>query len=46
MADSPILAKTHDFLLWLVPQTLKFPKSQRFILAQRLSGAGLTSTSS
>lgn len=42
MNDSPIFAKTHDFLLWLVPQTIKFPKSQRFVLAQRLHGSALT----
>jgi hypothetical protein len=41
MAESPILVKTHDFLLWLVPQTIKFPKSQRFLLAQRLHGTAL-----
>lgn len=41
MLDSPILVKTHDFLLWLIPQTLKFPKSQRFVLAQRLQGSAL-----
>jgi hypothetical protein len=34
MADSPIFAKTDDFLVWLIPQTLKFPKSQRFVLAK------------
>lgn len=42
MLDSPILVKTHDFLLWLIPQTIKFPKSQRFVLAQRLHGSALT----
>ena len=42
MADSPIFVKTYDFLLWLLPQTLKFPKSQRFVLAQRLHGSALT----
>ncbi len=42
MADSPIFVKTSDFLLWLLPQTLKFPKSQRFVLAQRLHGSALT----
>jgi hypothetical protein len=41
MADSPIFAKTYDFLVWLIPQTLKFPKSQRFVLAQRLHDAAL-----
>lgn len=41
MPDSPIFIKTHDFLIWLLPQTLKFPKSQRFVLAQRLHGSAL-----
>jgi hypothetical protein len=41
MADTPIFAKTYDFLVWLIPQTLKFPKSQRFVLAQRLHDAAL-----
>ena len=39
--QSPIFVKTYDFLLWLVPLTLKFPKSQRFLLAERLSGMAL-----
>jgi len=34
-AQSPIFIKTYDFLLWLIPLTLKFPKSQRFLLAER-----------
>jgi hypothetical protein len=34
--QSPIFVKTYDFLLWLIPLTLKFPKSQRFLLAERL----------
>ena len=45
MADprpqSPLFVKTYDFLLWLIPLTLKFPKSQRFLLAERLSGMAL-----
>ena len=41
MTDSPIFAKTYDFVAWLIPQTLKFPKSQRFVLAQRLHDAAL-----
>ncbi len=36
MAQSALLIKTYDFLKWLVPVTEKFPKSQRFVLAQRL----------
>lgn len=39
--QSPIFVKTYDFLLWLIPLTLKFPKSQRFLLAERLSGMAL-----
>lgn len=35
--QSPIFIKTYDFLLWVIPLTLKFPKSQRFLLAERLS---------
>src|SRR5690606_17474015 len=31
--QSPLFVKTYDFLLWLLPITLKFPKSQRFLLA-------------
>jgi hypothetical protein len=39
--QSPLFAKTYDFLLWLIPLTLKFPKAQRFLLAERLSGMAL-----
>lgn len=35
--QSPIFVKTYDFLLWFIPVTLKFPKNQRFLLAERLS---------
>ncbi|RLC74607.1 MAG: diversity-generating retroelement protein Avd [Chloroflexi bacterium] len=38
---SPLFVKTYDFLLWLIPLTLKFPKSQRFLLAERLSKIAL-----
>ena len=39
--QSPIFVKTYDFLLWLIPTTLKFPKNQRFLLAERLSRMSL-----
>ena len=39
--QSPLFVKTYDFLLWLIPRTLKFPKSQRFLLAERLSSMAL-----
>lgn len=39
--QSPLFVKTYDFLLWLIPLTLKFPRSQRFLLAERLSRMAL-----
>src|SRR3974377_207844 len=35
-AQSPIFAKTHDLLLWLLQHTARFPKSERFRLARRV----------
>jgi hypothetical protein len=37
--ESPIFTKTFDLLAWLLPVTLKFPKEQRFVLAQRVQKA-------
>ncbi len=34
-----IYTKTYDLLAWLFPLTAKFPKEQRFVLAQRLIDA-------
>ncbi len=34
--QSPIFAKSYDFILWLLNHTEKFPKSERFRLARRL----------
>ena len=34
--QSPIFAKTYDFLLWLLGRTARFPKNERFRLAKRL----------
>ena len=36
--ESPIFSRTHDLLRWLVQAARKFPRDQRFILAQRLLG--------
>jgi hypothetical protein len=33
---SPIFVRTYDFLLWLVPHLLNFPRSQRGVMAQQL----------
>jgi hypothetical protein len=40
MDPSPIFAKTYDLLSWLVPLAQRFPKAQRFILAQKIQDAG------
>lgn len=34
--QSPIFAKTSNFLLWLMNHTENFPKSERFRLAKRI----------
>ena len=39
--SSPIFVKTYDLLAWLIPQTMRFPKSQRFVLAKRVQDAAL-----
>jgi hypothetical protein len=36
MNESPIFARVHDLLLWLIPRTLRFPREHRFILAKRI----------
>ena len=39
MKESPLFARTHDLLLWLVRRTESFPRSQRFVLTRRLQDA-------
>ncbi len=39
--ESPIFVRTYDWLRWVMPLTLSFPKSQRFVLAQRLQQKSL-----
>lgn len=36
MKQSPIFSKTYDLLTWLIPLTIKFPRSHRFVLARVL----------
>jgi hypothetical protein len=36
MNESPIFSKTYDLLLWLVPQTTKFPRQHRFGLGEHI----------
>jgi hypothetical protein len=33
---SPIFVRTYDLLLWLIPRTLDFPRSQRGVMARKL----------
>ena len=36
-----IFTRTYDLLGWLIPQTLHFPRSQRFVVTRRLQDAAL-----
>jgi hypothetical protein len=37
--ESPIYSKSYDLLKWLLPNTAKFPKQQRFVLARQIEEA-------
>ncbi len=39
---SPLFIKTFDAVVWILEHTKKFPKSQRFVLAQRMEEAALS----
>ena len=39
--DLIVYQKTYDFMLWLHPVVNKFPKSQRFVLGQRIENKTL-----
>lgn len=41
MTQSPIFSKTYDFVAWLVPQTIKFPRQHRFVMAAALQQEAL-----
>lgn len=34
MKQSPIFTRTYDLVRWLLPVTVKFPRQQRFVLAE------------
>lgn len=40
-SEMPIFTRTYDFLSWLIPLTMNFPRSQRFVVTQRLQNAAL-----
>jgi hypothetical protein len=41
MKQSPVFARTHDLVLWLLARAESFPRSQRFVLTRRLQDAAL-----
>ena len=42
MAEEMIIfTRTYDFISWLLPLAEKFPRSQRFVVTQRLQNAAL-----
>lgn len=41
MKASPIFTRTYDLLRWLIPQTVKFPRHQRFVMAEAVQRTAL-----
>jgi hypothetical protein len=41
MKESPIFSRTYDLLRWLIPETIKFPRQQRFVLAESVQRTAL-----
>ena len=39
--ESPLFVRTYDFIQWLIPCTMSFPRSQRFVLTKRLQDSML-----
>jgi four helix bundle protein len=39
--EMTIFTRTHDFISWLIPRTMDFPRSQRFVTTKRLQDAAL-----
>lgn len=42
MKDSPLFVKLYDFVAWVIPLTMKFPREQRFVVASSLQRVTLT----
>ena len=36
MSESPIFRHSYDLLRWLIPVTVRFPRNQRFVVAESL----------
>ncbi len=41
MSQSPLFAKSDELLRWLIPVAIGFPRSHRFVLAERLQRTAL-----
>jgi hypothetical protein len=41
LKESPIFSRTYDLLRWLIPMTIKFPRQQRFVLAEAVQRTAL-----
>lgn len=41
MKESPIFVRTYDLIQWLIQHVLKFPRNQRFILAEAITRIAL-----
>ena len=42
MADEMVIfTRTYDFISWILPLTINFPRSQRFVVTNRLQAAAL-----
>ncbi|HOU43344.1 MAG TPA: diversity-generating retroelement protein Avd [Anaerolineaceae bacterium] len=41
MNESPLFTRTYDFLLWMIPHTIKFPRVHRFGLGERIQQLAL-----
>ncbi len=38
---APVLEKTYQFMLWLIPTVDKFPRAQKFLLGDRIQSSAL-----
>jgi 23S rRNA-intervening sequence protein len=41
LKESPIFTRTYDLLRWLLPVTVKFPRQQRFVVAEAVQHTAL-----
>lgn len=41
MKESPVFVKMFDFVTWVIPLTVKFPREQRFVVATAIQRATL-----